>query len=270
MSKRLLATLLLMIAICTLCTAKGAISCRLTRTARPDAGDEGLITAGLTASTKEELTWTAAIRGHHLTFRIRRPGESLLAGIEIKVDGQDPISSTGTVVFGDDKVTFIFTPAVVYLDAVRFPIYIRLERYRHINKEYQHDPRETGASPSGLPGFAKPDLRGGKVEYIPYISGWELLIGNAEVYTGKFQLKPGRWCALWLIDADLNGSFGDSAAKSGGDRLVWEYESRGFLGMGGLKRGDTALAPDVWIAGEKYALSLAADGPDAIVLEMKE
>ena len=267
MSKRSL-SLFLLLAVCCLCLADDGPTCRLTRTKRPANREEGLLRPELSVSTKEELVWTTVLRGHHLTFRVSQPGESFFAGVEIGVDGQDPVSSMGSMALGENKEVFNFAPVALSLDTVRLPLFLRMERYRHINEEVSNDiTRLPGGT--GFPGFAEP--YGTKIEYVPYVSGWDLLLGNAEAFTGRFEFKRGRWCTLWLFDADLNGTFGDPATESGGDLLLWEYgEGEGFLGIGGARRGVCAFGTEARIAGRKYAVKAAADGPDTIVLEMTD
>ena len=235
--------------------------------------EEGLLRPVLSVSTKEELIWSISVRGHNLTFRLRDPGASFLTSVEIAVDGHEPVSSMGSMVFGENKEVFNFAPVPVSLDAVRLPLFVQLERYRHVSREFRPDPARPSGE-SGLPGVSGSSGFEGatKVEYVPYVAGWDLLIGNAEAFTGRFERKRGQQCTLWLFDADLNGVFGDQAAESGGDLLFWEYGEGvgGFMGIGRHKSGVSALAAKMEIAGTKYAVSLIADGSDATVLMMTE
>lgn len=247
-------------------SAAGPVTCRLERAKRTDAGEEGLLRLELVPpSGPDEVAWSATIAGHRLTFRILAPGASFLANMEIIMDDQELMTATGAMSFGEAKETFTFGPVDVDLGAVTLPLLFRLERYRHNFVEGTKDVTKPSGD-GGYMDFAYLNETADTMQYTPMKTDWILRVGNAEVFTGKFEIKPKRWGTLQLVDADLNHVFGDFAGAASGDLLVWEYESRQLFGYKEVIRKSAPLAARVKIGETRYEVRLERSGPDSILL----
>lgn len=246
----------------------GGATCRLVRSPRPADGVDGLIRPAVSeTSTKDDFIWHVVVQGFRLTFTIRRPGGSFFATMDISIDEGEPIQATGSMTFGDAKETINFAPVRLEMGRINLPILARLERYRHVQKERADPTAESGPETPWYMNNPPNIKEHPRAIEVPYVSGWEMFIGNAEVFSGQCELR-GRRCRLRLIDADLDGVFGESAGKNG-DLLAWEYgEGEGYLGIGGTRRGSAPLAEEITIAGNKYAIRLAPEGPDAFLMEL--